>query len=173
MSLGERILILRKELKLTQKQLADLLKIDKGHVANIEKNSRHPSEHLLELICLKFAVSENWLRTGQGEMFTPPDKAIKDLLKTLTARHGERAVINALHSIMKEHGLAVAAGRQAPRTDTGDPELDRMINTLYDLWAAGDDRLKTWASVQFDIAIPKHVVEAQKKQKDTTQASAG
>ncbi|MEW6423142.1 MAG: helix-turn-helix transcriptional regulator [Bacillota bacterium] len=173
MDVGDRIRRLRKSLKLNQIEFASRLRISKGFLSNLEKGVRKPSSQLLKLITYEFSASENWLLTGQGEMFISPEDAFKNLYKALTARHGERAVMNALHNIMKEHGLAVAAGRPVPQANTGDPELDRMVNTLYDLWATGDDRLKAWASVQFDIAIPKHVVEAQKKQKDSTQASAG
>lgn len=97
------------------------------------------------------------------------------LFNKIVDQYGETAVIEAFQTFIKEHGLAVAAGRQAHRADTGDQELERLVSTLYDLWAAGDERLKTWASVQFDIAIPKHIVEeAQKKQQENTrQASAG
>jgi len=168
LDLGERILQIRKSLKLTQKEFANQLRIDKGHVANIEKNSRRPSEHLLHLVCLKYSVSENWLLTGQGEMFTPPEEAFQNLYKTLTARHGERAVMNALHNIIKEHGLVVAAGRQTHRPDTGDPELDRLIDTLYDLWTSGNADMKGWIKVQFNRAFPEDVIEeVQKKQKES------
>jgi len=168
------MLELRKALKLNQEEFGKALGVSQRHISQIENNARNPSEQLLKHICLRFFVNENWLLTGQGEMFTPPDEAVKDLLKTLTARHGERAVVNALHNIMKEHGLAVAAGRPAARADTGDPELDRMIDTLYLLWSGADERLKNWISVQFDIAYPKSVIaEAEKKQKESQQLSAG
>lgn len=45
-----------------------------------------------------------------------------------------------------------------------DPELRRMIEILQILWESGDERLKAWASIQFDRAFPTDVVEeAQKK----------
>lgn len=80
-------------------------------------------------------------------------------------QYGETAVIEVFQSIMKEHGLVVAAGRQAHRANAGDPELDRLINTLYDLWTTGDEKFKGWIEVQFNLAFPSNVVaEAQKKQ---------
>lgn len=104
-------------------------------------------------------------------MFISPEVSIKNMM----ARFGERAIIEAFNNIMKECGLAVTTGRTAPRSDTGDPELDRMVNILYMLWAAGDEKIKHWAEVQFDRAFPADMVEkAEKKQKNTpNQVPAG
>lgn len=160
---GKRIKELRSFLKLTQEQFARPLGVDRGHIAGIETGSRNPSEPLVKLMHFIYCVNETWLKTGKGEIFIP----LEDQIKEKMTRFGERAIIEAFNNIMREPGLAVAAGRTAPRADTGDPELDRMVDILYDLWAAGDDRLKSWASVQFDYAFPKNIVEdAQKKQKE-------
>jgi len=168
LGIGERIRKLRKELKLTQEEFASRLKISKGFLSNLEKGIRQPSDQLLRLTAYEFSSSENWLKTGKGEMFISPE----DALKSLTARFGEQAVLKAFKNIMKEHGIAVAAGRQAPRPDTGDPELDRLIDTLYDLWTSGNSDMKGWIKVQFNRAFPEDVIEeAQKKQKSLGQAS--
>jgi len=171
MGIGERILYLRKATGLTQEEFANRLRINKGTISNLEKGRQKPSEQLIRLICLEFVVSEDWLKTGEGEMFISPEEALKNQM----ARFGEQAVVEAYKNIMKERGLFVAAGRPVNRSDTGDPELDRMVNTLYDLWAAGDEDLKGWLKVQFRRAFPDDVIEeVQKKQKATQgQASAG
>lgn len=160
---GSRFKLIRKILKLTQEALAAGLGIDRGHVGNIENESRYPSENLIKHFCLRYGVSETWLKTGEGEMFISPEENLEHII----ARFGERAFLDAVSNVMKGTSLVVAAGRPTHRANTGDPDLDRMINVLYDLWAAGDDRLKNWASVQFDRAFPADVVEdVQKKQKE-------
>lgn len=169
--IGKRIKILRTSLKLTQEQFARPLGVDRGHIAGIETGSRNPSEPLIKLIHFVYCTNETWLKTGAGEMFIPPEVFLKNMM----ARFGERAIIEAFNNIMKECGLAVTTGRTAPRPDTGNPELDRMVNTLYNLWATGDEKIKHWAEVQFDRAFPADVVEeAQKKQKNApNQVPAG
>jgi len=99
----------------------------------------------------------------------------KNELKKLMACFDEQTILEVFRDLMKERGLAVPPMRQAHPAGTGDPELDRMVNTLYDIWAAGDEDLKGWLKVQFRRAFPADVVEeAQKKQKETHgQASAG
>ena len=165
---GKRIKELRTYLNLTQAQFAKPLGVDRGHIAGIETGSRNPSEPLIKLIHFIYCVNDTWLKTGKGEMFISPE----DALKSLTARFGEQAVLKAFKNIMKEHGMAVAAGRQAPRPDTGDPDLDRLIDILYDLWTSGNSDMKGWIKVQFNRAFPEDVIEeAQKKQKSLGQAS--
>ncbi len=179
MSIGRRILELRKSLNITQEDFSKRLKINKGTISNLEKDRQKPSEQLLHHICLEYFVSENWLKTGEGEMFISPEEVIKKQM----ARLGERTVIDAFNNIMKEHGLAMADCWPANRSDTSnpeigftvlnrrsydkDPELKRMVDALHIIFSAGDEKLKNWASVQFDIAFPRHVIEeAQKKQKE-------
>jgi len=77
-TLGSRLKVLRKTLKLTQEVFAAALGIDRGHVGNLENNSRQPSENLLKHICLRYGVSEAWLKKGRGDMFTPPRELIKN-----------------------------------------------------------------------------------------------
>lgn len=170
MSFGERLRKARKSLKLTQEQFAQPLAITRGYIACLENGLQKPSEALLKLISAEHCISITWLKTGTGEMFISPE----DGLKSLTARYGEQAVLKAVNNIMKECGLAVATIRQAHRSDTGDPDLDNLVNILYDLWAAGDNDMKGWLKVQFRRAFPDDIIkEAQKKQKATqSQVSA-
>ena len=166
MNLGKRILQVRKNLKLTQKDFAKELRIDKGHVANIENNSRRPSEHLIHLICLKYSVLEDWLKTGQGEMFISPEEIIKNQI----ARFDKRAILEAINNLNKEQNILPTAfiTKESQIPYATNPELERMYNTLHLLWISGDERFKNWVSVQFDRAFPKDVIEeAQKKQKES------
>jgi transcriptional regulator with XRE-family HTH domain len=130
------------------------------HISQIEKGTREPSEQLLKHICLRFFTSENWLKKGEGEMFVSPEEVIKNQI----ARFDERAVIDAFCLIMKEHGLNVpaaltSAARESAAPYTTEPELARMINVLEAIWYSGDERLKGWASVQFEYAFPGPVVD--------------
>ena len=65
----ERIKLLRKHFDLTQQELADRLKIKRAAIANYEKGRNDPIDAVVSLICKEFNVNEQWLRTGEGEMF--------------------------------------------------------------------------------------------------------
>lgn len=67
--MNERIKRLRKELKLTQQQFADKIKVKRNTVATYEMGRSVPSDSAIALICKTFHVNEDWLRNGNGEMF--------------------------------------------------------------------------------------------------------
>lgn len=67
--MNERIKKLRKALDLTQQQFADKIKVKRNTVATYEMGRSDPSDSAISLICREFNVNENWLRTGEGEMF--------------------------------------------------------------------------------------------------------
>lgn len=67
--MNERIKELRKELKLTQQEFADELKISRGNIGAYEVGKNAPSDAVVSLICKTFNVNEEWLRSGAGDMF--------------------------------------------------------------------------------------------------------
>ena len=81
MTLNERLKLLRKALHLTQQEFADRLGISRGNIAAYEVAKNAPSDAVILLICKEFNVSEIWLRTGEGEMFTPNPATELDALK--------------------------------------------------------------------------------------------
>lgn len=73
MNLGERVKKVRKELDLTQQEFADRLRMKRNSIAQIE-TGRNTSDQTVFSICREFNVSEEWLRTGNGEMFIQMSK---------------------------------------------------------------------------------------------------
>jgi len=68
-NLKDRIRKLRKNLDLTQQEFADRLGTKRNTIANYEIGRNEPSNSVFTLICREFNVNEEWLRTGEGEMF--------------------------------------------------------------------------------------------------------
>lgn len=60
---------IRKRLSLKQSDFAKALAISQGHASDIENGRKNISDRLIEILSLKYNVSENWLKLGQGEMF--------------------------------------------------------------------------------------------------------
>lgn len=67
--MNERLKTLRKALGLTQQQFADRLGVSRNNIATYETAKSNPGNSVISLICKEFNVSEEWLRTGKGEMF--------------------------------------------------------------------------------------------------------
>ena len=58
---GQRILQLRKQHNETQKDLAELLDVGKGHISEIERGNRTTSAERIALICEHYQVSSDYL----------------------------------------------------------------------------------------------------------------
>lgn len=74
-TLGDRIKYVRKKLELSQVEFGERIRVSGSAVTLYEKNLRIPPDSVIELICTKFGVNEEWLRTGVGDPFGPMDRA--------------------------------------------------------------------------------------------------
>ncbi|GHV05154.1 hypothetical protein FACS189485_11700 [Spirochaetia bacterium] len=71
-TINQRIRQVRVALELSQRKFSTLLSLSSGYIAGIEAESRQPNGRLIKLIVAEFGVSEEWLKTGNGEMFSSP-----------------------------------------------------------------------------------------------------
>lgn len=68
-TIGERIaFFIDTNENLTKTKFADLLGISQGFVSQICSGARVPSDRTISDICRTFKLSEDWLRTGNGDM---------------------------------------------------------------------------------------------------------
>ena len=83
--IGQRIKQLREKLGLSQREFAEKIGKSRIGVAQWEAGKRTPDESTLKLIAKEFGVSEEWLKTGEGEVFVkkPPEfvEGLDDFLK--------------------------------------------------------------------------------------------
>jgi DNA-binding XRE family transcriptional regulator len=73
-SLNDRIKRLRKELDLSQEMFGSKIGIAKTTISNLEKGTFGISDRVVRDICREFNVNEEWLRTGEGEIFVSKDE---------------------------------------------------------------------------------------------------
>lgn len=67
--MNERLVMLRKKLKLTQSEFAKKIQISRSHLSGIENGSKSFTERVVSDICREFDVNRTWLETGEGDMF--------------------------------------------------------------------------------------------------------
>lgn len=67
--MNERIKELRKALNLTQQDFAEKIGVKRNTIAQYEIGRNLPIDAVITSICREFNVNEEWLRTGEGEMF--------------------------------------------------------------------------------------------------------
>lgn len=69
----DRIKCVRIDAGLTQAKFAERLGLKRNSVANYEIGRNTPLDAIINSICREFNVNEEWLRTGQGEMYCRSD----------------------------------------------------------------------------------------------------
>lgn len=72
--MNERIKDVRLARKLSQTDFAKKISVSRSAVCKMESGENSPSEQTIKLMCKEFGVNEDWLRTGQGDMFKPQTK---------------------------------------------------------------------------------------------------
>ena len=60
---------MRKSLNYTLDKFGGKLGVQKSAISKIEKGENNLTDQMLLSICREFSVNEEWLRTGEGEMF--------------------------------------------------------------------------------------------------------
>lgn len=103
--MNERIKELRKSLGLTQLEFGEQVGVKANTIGNYEIGLRTPSDAVIRAICREFNVNENWLRTGEGEMFNPQDEKLAAFIGSLVAddsEHFKRRMVELLADLTPE-----------------------------------------------------------------------
>lgn len=97
----EQLKKLRKHLDMTQQAFADKIGMKQNTIAQYEMGRTVPSDAIVFSICREFGVSENWLRTGEGEMFeqlTEREKLMK--YTALLLKNKDSAIATAIQTLI-------------------------------------------------------------------------
>lgn len=145
MTFGERIKKLRKDLNLTQQKFADRIGTTQNVIANYESGRREPSAAAFNNICKTFGISEEWLRTGKGEMFIPsPEEDINELIRQhrlddldrqillefIKLTDDERAVFKKYLRNLVKHSAGQGSDRGKTIEEEARAEADRYYEQL-------------------------------------------
>jgi len=84
-TIGERIAMVRKSRDYTLEKFGEAIGIKKGSVSLLERGINTPADRTIFMICNRFHVSEQWLRTGEGDMLKniTPSEEIESFLDAL------------------------------------------------------------------------------------------
>lgn len=88
--MNNRINQIRTCLKMNQSDFGDKIGIGQAGVSAIEKGIRNITDRNIQLICEKFNVNEEWLRTGKGDMFVPLNRTQQIAKLTTDLFKGEK-----------------------------------------------------------------------------------
>jgi transcriptional regulator with XRE-family HTH domain len=86
---------------MSQIEFAKAIQISNGYIAELECDHRKVNNRIIRLISLTFGASENWLKTGEGDIFikTPTEKLQRmlDLFNELPVKFQEHIMLQIEH----------------------------------------------------------------------------
>lgn len=81
MTVNKRLILLRKELKLTQREFAEKILVAPGFIGTMEIGERKVNPRIMKIISSTFNVNLQWLETGEGDMFyNDTEKEIDEII---------------------------------------------------------------------------------------------
>ena len=75
--MNNKIKIVREALGLSQREFGEKIGVSRDVISNMEYGRVQPKELLVKHICEFYGINEQWMRTGQGDMFSEEPKINK------------------------------------------------------------------------------------------------
>lgn len=104
-----RIKLLRKDLKLTQREFGKNLTLSCSQIACYENGSRNLTERTINDICRIFNVNKDWLKYGIGNMYIDLNKEdeIKNIINEFIDDNNavKKDILNSLLKVHDENTL--------------------------------------------------------------------
>lgn len=100
-----RVKELRSKLNMTQTEFGKKIEVAQSYLTNIETAKRPVTDKIFKIICLESwngrYVNENWLRTGEGEMFIelPENDEVAEIVSDLLEE--ENPFYNLILDVMR------------------------------------------------------------------------
>lgn len=95
-NIRDRLKLIRKIHKISQKEFGMRLNLSQGQIGSYENGHRNVPDRTIKDICKEFKISEEWLKTGEGEMYEISNES--DYVNLLTANENSET----LKQIMEE-----------------------------------------------------------------------
>lgn len=124
--MNERLKELRSVLGITLEEFGKKVGITRSAVGRLEKGERNLTEQMIISICREFDVSEEWLRTGEGDMFerlTDQQKVMK--YAGLLLKDTDSVVANAIKTFLVTYGQL---------DDTSKAVLNKIVLQYIENW---------------------------------------
>ncbi len=146
MNINERIKQVRKEHNLNQKEFGDKVGLKQSAVSSMEQSGGSVIDRNIRLICDTFNINENWLRTGEGDMYAETNESLLNQLAGEYKLEGERLelvknflmlTIEQQEAIVRSINILVNAKKKAMESatitdDTLAPPVSGSVTSLAD-----------------------------------------
>lgn len=144
--LHERIRDVRKSLKpkTSQSVFAEMLGTSRDTIANYEGGRVVPTDTFIQLLCTKFNVSNEWLRTGEGDMYVDSETSLVDsLTKQMNMSAEQRKLMEIFLTMSDEKRDSVSkaffdfldVARQLDAAESAAPPSESAANQQHTMTA--------------------------------------
>lgn len=165
--MNNRINILRKFLHLTMEDFGKKLGVTRSAISNIENGKRNLTDQMIFAICREFNVSENWLRTGEGEMFNPtPKSELEALAKKYDLSDNAYVLVEKFLNLKREQRNVLIDFIKD--VAAGFAEMDSKSNIKAFQTAISSD-----IDIESEVESYRRALELQKKAMDESSVSNG
>lgn len=107
--MNQRLKELRKFLKLSQTAFGAKLGVSRDVINNFENGRVELKDNFIQLICLKFSINENWLRTGEGDMYRKTtSERLDEIAEELQLTPNQTKVFHILMGLPSEKREVIA-----------------------------------------------------------------
>lgn len=173
MTLGERVRKIRRQMDLTQQDFGKRIGIKSNSVSLIESGGRNASDQVILAICREFDISEDWLRTGTGEMFEPEaTNALDALVKERGISRGEQILIEKFLNLKPESRRAVMNYLlEVAAAISSTTEAEHMVPVEY-VSETPVDEYNAAADIDIDTEVAKYRAELERQKKAMADTSA-
>ena len=114
-------------------QFGNKLGVTKVAISNIEKEKRNLTEQMSRAICREFNVSEEWLKTGEGEMYQQlsEDEEIAGIVSDLLEEGKDNAFYGIILEIAKTYN-ELSPASQKVLTEAAEKLADNLAKKKRD-----------------------------------------
>ena len=106
MTTGERIRVIRKNLKLTQEEFGSALSLSAASISQIESGVVRLTERTARGICKEYGVNSDWLQTGEGEIFAKKQESHEMLVLEFSEVLSKYPAVYEMAKIASRHMTA-------------------------------------------------------------------
>lgn len=122
--MNERVKELRKTLGLSGEKFGEPLGLKRSAISQIETGNANLTDQVIKLICLTYNVNEDWLRTGNGEMFNQSENEfLSDLKKQYNLTDFQINLIKTYLELDNKDKTSIDKFITSCRENTGNDEI--------------------------------------------------
>ena len=132
--IAENIRRLREAKGMSRREFGEMLYVSQDVINNLERNRVEPTALMIKCICDTFHVTETWLETGEGEMFTqrPKDEKILASVNASPALQSMLAIWEQLSdenkAVFERYAADFAEDYQRRKAEAATVETQTMLD---------------------------------------------